>query len=180
MMKRIKGAAAAPYTAQVTADWIAAIKGHPDRFDAALFRPVAPMVVDTQVDAPLFGEIDDQTQDIAYSDAVFVECVESNGEDDSFLAAWDGDESMGYGASGTMILRIAESDIPTGSILEFLVANADGTTSDQFWYIHHSEAVGTPAIGFLHYLIPCGDVEQLPDVQGVMNEETALESDQDE
>lgn len=179
MMKRIKGAAIAPYSAMVSADWIAAIKGHPERFDAALFRPVAPLAIDTQVDTPLFGQIDDQTQDISYSDPVLVTCVESNGDDDSFLAAWEGDESMGYGASATMILRISESNVPASSIVEFLVANADGSTSDQFWYIHHSEAVGTPAIGFLHYLIPCGDVENLPELQGVMNDEI-LETEQDE
>lgn len=160
-----KGAGHDAYTNRVRQDWAAVIKAHPERFDALLHKTITHEVAEAD-DPALFGNVNEQVSDIAYQDPVLVSAVESSGDDDAFMSSFDGDESMGYGETAMMIMRLSEFDVPEGSIVEFLVSLSDGEVQRQYWYVHHSTSLGSPAIGSIHYCIPCGDIEQitLPDI----------------
>lgn len=159
---RVKGQSFTPFTEQARADYQKVILNHADGFDALLYRPISE---DSKLEKPLndieFSELNEQVDDIQYQDPTMVICVESNNDDGYFYPSFDADESMGFGETQTIILRVSDFDVPQGSILEFLVSLSNGDTQRQFWYVHRSQGVGTPAIGFIHLCIPCGDVEHL-------------------
>lgn len=152
-----KGAGHDAYTDCVRRDWAAMIIGHPERFDALLYKAVRVSGVPEDSEAK-FESIDENVSDISYADPVVVSAVESTGEDDDFIPSLDGDESMGFGESGLMLLRISDFDVPEGSSIEFLVSLAGGELQGQSWYVLRSKAIGSPAVGFVHYCIPNGHV----------------------
>lgn len=158
-----KGKGHDPYTNRVRKDWEAAIRLHPDNFDAILRKTIPTEIADTDSDA-LFSNLNERVEDIQYQDPVIVSAVESTSEDESFFASFAGGESMGYGETSYMILRISDFDVPEGSSIEFNVSLANGEEELQSWYVLHSIAIGRPAIGIVHYCIPSGDVEhnQIP------------------
>lgn len=155
-----KGAGHDPYTDRVRKDWAAVIKMHPDNFDALLHKAIPTQASDTE-DGANFGNLNERVEDIKYAEPILVSAVESNSDDDAFITSFDGDESMGSGDSSTIILRISEFEVPEGSAIEFLVSLAGGEVQRQWWYVHHSAAIGSPAIGVIHYCIPFGDIEQM-------------------
>lgn len=156
-----KGKGHDPYTNRVRKDWEAVIKLHPDNFDALLHKVIPTEQADTESGA-LFGNLNERVEDVRYQDPILVSVVESTSEDEAFMTSFEGDESMGYGDSATALFRISEFDVPEGSALEFLVSLANGETERQWWYVHRSAAIGSPAIGVIHYCIPLGDIEQNP------------------
>lgn len=156
-----KGAGHDVYTNRVRQDWQAVIKAHPESFDALLHKPKPDDLSVPDAGGALFETVNDHVDDIQYLDPVVVSVVESSGDDDSFLTSLGGDDSMGFGESGLMTVRISDFEVPEGAIIEFLVSLADGAVQRQWWYVHHSSAVGSPAVGFIHYCIPCGDIESV-------------------
>jgi hypothetical protein len=163
---RAKGAGHDAYTDKVRRDWLLVIKSHPDRFDAMLHRPVIAVPSPDDINQAKFERLNERVDDLSYADPVLVSVVESSGDDEGFTSSYSGDESLGFGETATMLIRISEFEVPEGSIIEFLVSLAGGELQRQFWYVHRSVAIGSPAIGVIHYCIPCGDVEQstLPDL----------------
>lgn len=160
-----KGSGHTAFTEQARSDWQRVIMLHPERFDALLHRAIIK-AAEEDTSGANFSNVNERVSDISYADPVIVSAVESNGDDEYFSASQEGDESMGTGETMTMIARISDFDVPEGSIIEFLVSLAGGDLQRQFWYVHRSVAVGSPAIGILHYCIPCGDIEQMtiPDI----------------
>lgn len=154
-----KGKGHDPYTNRVRKDWEALIKLHPSNFDAIL-RKTIPIEIAGGDSGALFGNLNERIEDVQYQDPVIVSVVESTSDDELFITSFDGGESMGYGETGVMVLLISDFDVPEGSSVEFLVSLANGEEELQRWYVHRSAAVGSPAIGVIHYCIPFGDVEQ--------------------
>lgn len=163
---RVKGESFSPFAARARSDYQKVIINHPDAFDAILFRPVTHNVVDDVINKIEFGDLNSKIDDIRYQDPIEVVCVEStnSSSDEYFIPNFDTDDSMGFGESQILLLRISEFSVPQGSVVCFLVALADGGTQRQNWYVHRSNAIGVPAIGFLHSCIPFGDLES-SDVQ---------------
>jgi hypothetical protein len=159
LLKKAKGAGHDVFTDTVRRDWRIVIESHPERFDALLHKPVTISNSDEEINQALFERLNDRVDDLSYADAVLVSVVESSGDDEVFLPSYNADESMGFGETATMLVRISDFDVPEGSVIEFLVSLAGGEIQRQFWYVHHSVAVGSPAIGVMHYCIPSGDVE---------------------
>lgn len=173
---RVKGASFSPFATRARADYQKVIINHPDGFDALLYRPVKESVPEQSINTIEFGDLNSRVDDIDYHDPVQVVCVESTSDDESFLGNFDNEDSMGYGEAQTLTLRISEYSVPEGSIVEFLTLLSDGSTQRQFWYVHRSSAVGVPAIGFIHYLIPCGDIEHLSFTPMPANDDETLEA----
>lgn len=155
---RLKNAGHDPLTKLYRADWDALVKAHPDGFDALLYRAVNTATDDSDAS---YTDLNSRNDAVTYADPVLVAVVESTNDDAAFMSSWDGGDSMGTGEGGIIILRIADSNVPEGSIVEFEVSMNDGETQRQWWYVQRAEAYGTPAIGVIYYCIPCGDLEQM-------------------
>ena len=162
--RRLKNAGHSGFNELVRQDWVKTIKLHPERFDALLYKPVELTQSEEAEDGQevaLFGDMNDHQENIQYLDPINAICIEAPNDDPFNLAMWDGDDSLGEGESGILLLRTDIHDIPQGSVFEFEEELSEGGARRCWWYVHRSQATGTSTVGAMHVCIPCRDMEPL-------------------
>lgn len=152
-----------PFNTQVRADWLKLVASHPDGFDALLYVPAPegdPNHIPDYEEEALFGSLEDHQRTIGYLDPVVVGVMAGGSESAAFLASFGADDTLGESEEGMEPFLIATATVPEGSILEFQEETSGSEPRRVWWYVHHSDVVGTAAVGAIHYCIPCADLEQ--------------------
>lgn len=148
--------------AVIRADWNAAIRLSPDAFDAYLFLPEqddlsagGPNYEDNEV-----MELDINQDAISYAEPIIVRVLDCPDEMETFFVSDTGGPNLGEGDS-VLLLRIAsDSDIPTGSALEWLEEIAEGETRSVYWYVQDILGYGTANVGHLYVCVPLRNFNQ--------------------
>lgn len=158
------------------ADWIKAIELSPDRFDGLLYKPRKNDHEEKQktsnYEADVFGELDSNQEDLEYETPINVAILDCPDESESFLTMNDDDQNLGE-SSDPLILRIAHTPIPVGSIIEWQEEVAPNELRRVWWYVHSAIGYGTANVGSLYICIPARNFE---DINGTVIDEKVYQA----
>lgn len=135
------------------------VRQSPDSFTGLLYvvRDAVPVTTepDQWRDTALFSQPDVNQRVTEYADPVVCYILERPRENMPFDIDMAGEnlinEHEGY------LTVCVDTDVPTGSALEFEDDLGSGETRRSWWYVHHSTSLGTTAAGAVYYLIPLRD-----------------------
>lgn len=139
---------------QIRQDWMVLIEEHQDAFQALLYRPADGTygVIDDETGEESFTELDNNQRVLSYQEPVIVSVLDNPDGRESFRAV-DSDTDQDGLTDDVLVLRIALSGIPVGSILEWNEEMSHSTVR-RWWYVHRIFSMGTQHVGSLYYCIP--------------------------
>lgn len=142
------------YNDQIRNDWMIIVESSPDAFQALLYRPDVGTygVIDDESGEESFTELDNNQRELTYQEPVIVYVLDNPDGRESFHAINADGEQDGL-TDDVLILRIADNNVPIGSILEWNEEMANGTAR-RWWYVHRIYSYGTQHVGSLYYCIP--------------------------
>ncbi|PHM39193.1 hypothetical protein Xmau_03100 [Xenorhabdus mauleonii] len=152
----------APLNDLVRQDWMTMVEGDPDSYDALLYRPVedAPTLSHgDSLELPAFTEFNNHQRELSYTDPQTVRVLDCPDERESFTAV-DTDDNQDGGVDDFLVVRVATTGAPVGSILEWNEALSDGHVARRFWYVLRIFTYGTASVGSLYYCIPARNFSQ--------------------
>jgi len=161
MVTRIKGSGHQPLTAQLNKDWQQMFLVHPNAFDGLLYTPIEnDQDLNPDVEAPMFGQLNDHQEREAYADPVPVSIIEVKGTDEFGYVSGEDGESLGIGESELFKCRLSALVVPDGSVVSYQELVGDKAVT-RWWYVHRAVQVPNHHIeaAKIYYCIPFGDTE---------------------
>lgn len=156
-IKRYNGHEA--FNSMVREDWIKAIEQDPDRFQAYLYLPAAPEMIEPdgeEYEPELIEELDTNQDTLTYLDPELVSLLDCPDEQEHFFGMDDEAETLSE-SEMPLMLRVARvPPPPVGSVLEWDEETAQGDRT-VWWYVHRNIAYGTAQVGALTVCIPMRD-----------------------
>ncbi len=155
----------------IRADWMKAIELSPDAFEASLFRPSKPIEstdTDEHYQEETVLEIDINRDSLTYDEAELVKIIDCPDEQESFFMTEANDEGLGENAD-PLLLRVASSNVPIGSVLEWDEETATGIRT-VWWYVHKAMGLGTANVGVIYICIPMRDFNSPPAIDELPSE----------
>jgi antitoxin component YwqK of YwqJK toxin-antitoxin module len=135
------------------------VRQSPDSFTGLLYvvRDAAPVTPepDQWRDDALFSQPDVNQRVTEYADPVVCYILERPRESMPFDMDMAGENLINEHEDYLTVC--VDTDVPTGSALEFEDDLGDGNTRRSWWYVHHSTSLGTTTAGAVYYLIPLRD-----------------------
>lgn len=153
-----------PFNSLVRADWQRAITDDPYAFDGLLYLPSiaeVPTATRTDFEQAQFTEINNNQRELTYDLPHHVVILDCPDERENFFALDADGEQDGY-VDEHLVLRIAATGIPIGSVIEWNEEQADGSAVPRWWYVMKIFAYGTASVGSLYFCVPARNFEGTP------------------
>lgn len=154
-MTRIRNAGHSELNDMIRQDWINSILLSPDAYDALLYVPKKTDEISTNsgYEPSEFEDLDSNQDVLTYELPVPVVVLDCPDETESFRTMNDGETQLGE-SELPLVLRIAHTSIPIGSIIEWVEELSTGENRRCWWYVHSSTGYGTANVGTLYITIP--------------------------
>lgn len=145
----------------VREDWQRAIEDDHYAFDALIYLPEVAEYTPVEAkhhETAEFTEISNNQRELVYGLPHPVVVLDCPDERENFFAV-DDDGDQDGGADDFLVLRVAATGIPIGSVFEWLEEQADGSTLPRWWYVMKIFAYGTASVGSLYFCVPARNFE---------------------
>ncbi|MEG5932451.1 hypothetical protein UXN85_20510 [Enterobacter hormaechei] len=145
----------------VREDWQRAIEDDHYAFDALVYLPEVAEYTPREAkhhETAEFTEINNNQRELVYGLPHPVVVLDCPDERENFFAV-DADGDQDGGADDFLVLRVAATGIPIGSVFEWNEELMDGSAVPRWWYVMKIFAYGTAAVGSLYFCVPARNFE---------------------
>ena len=159
--RRNRYAGHADFNNLVRTDWQRAIEDDPYAFDALVYLPELAEYTPLEQkhhEQPDYTEINNNQRELVYGlpePVVMLDCPDER--ENFFTVDNDGDQD-GY-VDEYLVVRVAATGIPIGSVFEWMEETMDGSAKPRWWYVVKIFAYGTAAVGSLYFCVPARNFE---------------------